>query len=325
MDRGGSAPGHGGGGGSWKWSRPAGERGGPEVLVLPATQTASSADRAESTTGRSPIDAFLLRELKAKGLSFSLEADRLTLMRRAYFDLTGLPPDPEEVEAYQKDSSPNAYKRLIDRLLESPHYGERWGRLWLDAAGYADSEGGAGGDLVRTHAYRYRDYVIRSLNADKPYDQFLLEQIAGDELFDYKAAADLTPEQLDYLVATGFLRMTIDPTHSHDVNFVPDRLDTVAAQVEMLSSAVMGLTMGCARCHSHKFDPLPSGTTTDSALSCEPLTTPMTGLYRKSSRGLPSRENPMVRSAFWQWFPNVNVKNKKWRPITPPFKGRSIG
>ena len=206
---------------------------------------------------RSPIDAFLLKKLEAKGLSLSPEADRLTLMRRAYFDLTGLPPDPEEVEAYQKDSSPNAYKRLIDRLLESPHYGERWGRHWLDAAGYADSEGGAGGDLVRPHAYRYRDYVIRSLNADKPYDQFLLEQIAGDELFDYKAATDLTAEQLGYLVATGFLRMTIDPTHSHDVNFVPDRLDTVTAQVEMLSSTVMGLTMGCARCHSHKFDPLP--------------------------------------------------------------------
>ena len=206
---------------------------------------------------RSPIDAFLLKKLEAKGLSLSPEADRLTLIRRAYFDLTGLPPDPEEVEAYQKDSSPNAYKRLIDRLLESPHYGERWGRHWLDAAGYADSEGGAGGDLVRPHAHRYRDYVIRSLNADKPYDQFLLEQIAGDELFDYKAATDLTAEQLGYLVATGFLRMTIDPTHSHDVNFVPDRLDTVTAQVEMLSSTVMGLTMGCARCHSHKFDPLP--------------------------------------------------------------------
>ena len=204
-----------------------------------------------------PIDAFLLEKLEAKGLSFSPQANRLTLMRRAYLDLIGLPPEPEEVKTHLEDRSPDAYERLIDRLLASPHYGERWGRHWLDAAGYADSESELGGDPVRPHAYRYRDYVIRSLNADKPYDQFLLEQIAGDELFDYKATQELTPEQLDYLVATGFLRMTPDGTYSRDSNFVPDRLDTLAAQVEMFSSTVMGLTMACARCHSHKFDPLP--------------------------------------------------------------------
>ena len=205
---------------------------------------------------RTAIDAFLLEKLEAKGLSFSPQADQLTLMRRAYFDLLGLPPEPEEVEAYLKDRGPDAYERMIDRLLASPHYGERWGRYWLDAAGYADSEGGDV-DVVRPHAYRYRDYVIRSLNADKPYDQFLLEQIAGDELFDYKATKELTPEQLDHLVATGFLRMTTDDTHAPDTNFVPSRLETVAAEVEMLSSTVMGLTMACARCHSHKFDPIP--------------------------------------------------------------------
>ena len=206
---------------------------------------------------RTPIDAFLLRKLQERELSFSPRADRLTLMRRAYLDLTGLPPDPEEVVAYRNDSSPDAYERLVDRLLESPHYGERWGKYWLDAAGYSDSEGGAADDRVRPHAFRYRDYVIRSLNADKPYDQFLLEQIAGDELFDYKAVKKFTPQQLDYLVATGFLRMTPDPTNSHDVNFVPFRFDTIAAQVRMLGSTLMGLTTGCARCHSHKFDPIP--------------------------------------------------------------------
>ena len=205
---------------------------------------------------RTPIDAFLLEKLDAKGLSFSPEADRLTLMRRAYFDLIGLPPEPEEVRAYLQDRSPDAYERMIDRLLASPHYGERWGRHWLDAAGYADSEGG-GIDAIRPQAYRYRDYVIRSVNADKPYDQFLLEQIAGDELFDYKAAKELASEQFDYLVATGFLRMTPDRTHEHDENFVPERLEVVADLVEMLSSTLMGLTMGCARCHSHKFDPIP--------------------------------------------------------------------
>ena len=205
---------------------------------------------------RTPIDAFLLEKLEAKGLSFSPEAEPLTLLRRAYFDLIGLPPEPEAVQAYLEDQNPGAYERMIDRLLASPQYGERWARFWLDAAGYADSEGG-GGDSIRPHAYRYRDYVIRSLNADKPYDQFLLEQIAGDELLDYKAIHEPTPVQLDYLVATGFLRMTPDRTHEHDANFVPTRLETVADSVEMLSSSVMGLTMGCARCHSHKFDPIP--------------------------------------------------------------------
>ena len=205
---------------------------------------------------RTPIDAFLLDKLEVKGLSFSPEAAPLTLLRRAYFDLIGLPPDPEEVQAYLKDQSPGAYERLIDRLLASPQYGERWARFWLEAAGYADSEGG-GGDSIRPHAYRYRDYVIRSLNADKPYDQFLLEQVAGDELFDYKTIQEPTPVQLDYLVATGFLRMTPDRTHEHDANFVPTRLETVADSVEMLSASVLGLTMGCARCHSHKFDPIP--------------------------------------------------------------------
>ena len=205
---------------------------------------------------RTPIDAFLLDKLEANGLSFSPEAEPLTLLRRAYFDLIGLPPDPAEVQAYLEDQRPGAYERLIERLLSSPQYGERWARFWLEAAGYADSEGG-GGDTIRPHAYRYRDYVIRSLNADKPYDQFLLEQIAGDELFDYKVVKEPTQTQLDCLTATGFLRMTPDRTHEHDANFVPTRLETVADLVEMLSSSVMGLTMGCARCHSHKFDPIP--------------------------------------------------------------------
>ena len=206
---------------------------------------------------RTPIDAFLLSRLEEQGLVFSPEADAAALMRRAYFDLIGLPPVPQEVEAYLEDRDPEAYQRMIDRLLDSPHYGERWGRYWLDAAGYADSEGGAADDLFRPHAYRYRDYVIRSLNADKPYDEFLTEQIAGDELFDYKKIKEPTAQQLDYLVATGFLRMTPDPTNSHDVNFVPKRLDTVAGVVEMMGSTLMGLTLGCARCHSHKFDPIP--------------------------------------------------------------------
>jgi mono/diheme cytochrome c family protein len=206
---------------------------------------------------RNPIDAFVLLKLEAAGLSLSPEADRLTLMRRACFDLTGLPPEPEEVRAFLSDSDPLAYEKLIDQLLASPRYGERWGRHWLDLAGYADSEGKREQDLLRPFAWRYRDYVIRSFNADKPYDRFLMEQLAGDELADYEHAPEITAEMADNLVATGFLRMAPDPTWYNLTNFLPDRLDVIADEMDVLGSAVMGLTLKCARCHSHKFDPIP--------------------------------------------------------------------
>ena len=204
-----------------------------------------------------PIDAFLLRRLEEKGLSFAPAAEPLTLMRRAYFDVTGLPPSPEEVVAYREDNGSGAYERLIDRLLDSPGYGEHWGRHWLDAVGYADSEGQVSADAHRPNAWRYRDYVVRSLNADKPYDQFLLEQIAGDELFDYRKSTSLKSEEREKLVATGFLRMGPDGTYSTSQAFVPERLQVVADQVQILTSTVLGLTVACARCHDHKYDPIP--------------------------------------------------------------------
>jgi hypothetical protein len=206
---------------------------------------------------RNPIDAFVLHRLEAAGLSLSPEADRLTLLRRACFDLTGLPPEPKEARAFLADRDPFAYEKLIDRLLASPGYGERWGRHWLDLAGYADTEGKREQDILRPFAWRFRDYVIRSFNADKPYDRFLLEQIAGDELADYEHAPEITPEMCDNLVATGFLRMAPDPTWYNLTNFIPDRLDVIADEMDVLGSAVMGLTLKCARCHSHKFDPIP--------------------------------------------------------------------
>jgi mono/diheme cytochrome c family protein len=206
---------------------------------------------------RNPIDAFTLQKLEQKGLAPSPEADRLTLLRRASFDLTGLPPEPAEIEAFLRDRAPDAYERMINRLLASPRYGERWGRLWLDLAGYADSEGKREQDLPRPHAWRYRDYVIRSFNADKPYDRFLLEQIAGDELADYEHAPEITPELYDNLVATGFLRMAPDSTWANITGFVTDRIEVVADEIDVLGSAVLGLTIKCARCHSHKFDPIP--------------------------------------------------------------------
>jgi mono/diheme cytochrome c family protein len=207
---------------------------------------------------RNPIDAFVLAKLQEKGLSLSPEAGKLTLMRRAYFDLTGLPPEPSEVQAYLADSDPHAYEKMIDRLLASPRYGERWGRDWLDIAGYADSEGGKlTDDVPRTYAWRYRDYVIRSFNADKPYNRFLLEQIAGDELSDYEHATSVTPEMLDNIIATGFLRMGPDSTIERNISFVDDRLEVIADEIDVLGSGVMGLTFKCARCHSHKYDPIP--------------------------------------------------------------------
>ena len=211
------------------------------------------------TTGptRNAVDAFVLQKLQESGLSFSPEADRTTLIRRATLDLTGLPPSPTDIENFLSDTSPDAWERVIDRLLDSPHYGERWGRYWLDLAGYSDSEGGQHADRVRPEAYRYRDYVIRSLNNDKPYDRFLLEQIAGDELIDYRNAEKITDEIYDNLVATGFLRMAPDGTYAGITAFVPDRLEIIDDEFEVLTSSVMGLTLRCARCHSHKFDPLP--------------------------------------------------------------------
>jgi hypothetical protein len=206
---------------------------------------------------RNPIDAFLLQKLEAKNLSFSPQAERLTLMRRCYLDLIGTPPEPDEVESYLKDNDPKAYERMVDRLLASPHYGERWAQFWLNVAGYSDSEGLIDEDLVRPNAWRYRDYVIRSLNKDKPYDRFLTEQIAGDELIDFHKVREATPEIIDTLAATGFLRMVQDGTYSTGNASVPERFNVVADEIEVLTSSVFGLTMGCARCHDHKYDPIP--------------------------------------------------------------------
>jgi mono/diheme cytochrome c family protein len=206
---------------------------------------------------RNPIDNFLLQALEQKNLSYSPPAEPITLMRRAYFDLTGLPPSPAEVQEYAADHRPDAYERLIDRLLASPRYGERWGKFWLETAGYSDSEGIIDEDLVRTATWRYRDYVIRAFNSDKPYDQFLREQIAGDELVDYKHAKEITPELIDKLVATGFLRMVPDGTYSPANGSVAERINVIADEVEVISSGVLGLTVGCARCHNHKYDPIP--------------------------------------------------------------------
>jgi mono/diheme cytochrome c family protein len=208
---------------------------------------------------KNPIDAFLLRKLEEKGLKFSPEASKLTLMRRVYLDLIGMLPTQAEIGEYLADQAPNAYEKLVDRLLASQHYGERWGQHWLDLAGYSDSEGFGQDDGVRRYAWRYRDYVIRSLNADKPYTQFLTEQIAGDEMSsDWKKTAKIADQAtIDRLAATGFLRTAPDPTDSNERGLITERMNVLADEVEILTSSVMGVTVGCARCHNHKYDPIP--------------------------------------------------------------------
>jgi hypothetical protein len=205
------------------------------------------------TSVRTPVDAFLAAKLHERGLSFSPEADKRTLIRRATYDLHGLPPTPEEVEAFLRDDAPDAYERLIDRLLASPQYGERWGRHWLDVAGYAESDGNPGRDRTRPYAYRYRDYVIRSYNADKPFDQFLREQLAGDELA-RRPLDPSDPATVELLTATGFLRMAPDVTETADT--LADRNQAVAETLKVVTSAVLGLTVGCAQCHDHRYDPI---------------------------------------------------------------------
>ena len=209
---------------------------------------------------RTPIDAFVLAKLEARGLGYSPEAGPVALVRRASFDLLGLPPAPEEVQAFLADRAPDAYERLIDRLLASPHYGERWGRHWLDAVGYVDTVGtdnDAGIIRVRDGAWRYRDYVVRSLNTDKPYDRFLTEQLAGDELVDWRNAARYTPEIRDALIATGLLRTAVDNTTEDELNRPLQRFQVLHGTIENLTSGLLGLTVACARCHDHKFDPIP--------------------------------------------------------------------
>ena len=193
------------------------------------------------------IDSFILQKLSGRGLKPAPPADKRTLIRRVTYDLTGLPPTAEETEAFLRDGSPDAYAKVVDRLLASPRYGERWGRHWLDVVRYADTDGYSN-DFERPNAWRYRDYVIRSFNQDKPYNQFVLEQIAGDEL---------DPSNPEMLVATGFLRM--GPwEHTGMAVAAVTRQQWLDDVTHSTAATFLGFTLGCARCHDHKFDPIPT-------------------------------------------------------------------
>jgi hypothetical protein len=193
---------------------------------------------------KTPVDAFILAKLEAQGLKPALRADKLTLLRRATFDLTGLPPTPAEIKAFLDDKSPRAFEKVVDRLLASAAYGEKWARHWLDLARYAESDGFKADD-TRPHIWRYRDYVIKSFNADKPYDRFIKEQIAGDELW---------PDDPDALVATGFNRHYPDEYNAR--NLMQRRQEILNDITDTVGAVFLGTTYACARCHDHKYDPI---------------------------------------------------------------------
>jgi cytochrome c553 len=243
-------------------------------IVRPTVPAVQAADWV-----RDPIDAFVLADLESKGLTPAPGADRRTLIRRVTFGLTGLPPTPEEIADFLADDSPNAYEKVVDRLLDSKRYGEHWGRHWLDIARYADSNG-LDENVAHGNAWRYRDYVIRSFNADKPLDRFIVEQIAGDLLVrqDRLAAKEkgrqandtaetapgavtpesplvaVTPEEADRLIATGFL--ALGPKVLAEADQTKMRMDIIDEQIDTIGRSLLGLTLGCARCHDHKFDPI---------------------------------------------------------------------
>ncbi len=194
---------------------------------------------------QTPVDRFILASLEKNGLTPSLPADKRTLIRRAYFDLLGMPPNPANIESFIADTSPDAFPNLIEKLLSSPHYGERWGRHWLDVARYADTKDGVlmyGDDRIRPFAYTYRDYVIRAFNEDLPFDRFIHEQLAANQI-----EPAVEPWRL---AAMGFLTLGRQfDSNIHDV--IDDQIDTV-------SRGFFGLTVSCARCHNHKYDPISS-------------------------------------------------------------------
>jgi hypothetical protein len=226
-------------------------RAGPDWWSLQPIKRLTIPRVSNDIWSRNPIDPFILAKLRSHGLEPAVEADRETYIRRVTFDLIGLPPTPAEIDAFLKDRSPDAAERLVDRLLASPHYGERWARHWLDVARFGESDGFEN-DKLREHSWVYRDYVIRSFNADKPYPQFVAEQVAGDVM---------EPITRDGMAATGFL---VAGPWDEIQNVTKSRIEKLRCREEQqeelvaaMSQAFLGLTVQCARCHDHKFDPIP--------------------------------------------------------------------
>lgn len=225
-----------------------------QKLQRPAVPTVSQQHGIQG-----PLDAHVAAPLEAAGLSLGVEADRETQIRRVALDLIGLPPTLDEIDQFLSDPSPQAYERMVERYLASPRFGERWGKHWLDAAGYADSNGYFSADTDRPLAYRYRDYVIRSINADKPFDRFIREQLCGDEMAGFVPGQPVTEEIIELLEATHFLRNGQDGTDigvQEPEAFEVDRRAALEAVVQVTATSLLGLSVHCARCHDHKYDPI---------------------------------------------------------------------
>ena len=203
------------------------------------------ASKADAAWVKTPVDAFILSGLEKAGLKPAPKADRATLIRRATYDLHGVPPTPEELDAFVRDKSPKAWEKVIDRLLDSPRYGEQWGRHWLDVVRFAESDGYEY-DTHRPDAYRYRDYVVDSFNTDKPYADFVKEQLAGDEI---------DPKNATFLIASGFNRLGPLRKNAGNQKVASSRNEVLVEMTNIVGSAFLGVTVGCARCHDHKFDP----------------------------------------------------------------------
>lgn len=201
---------------------------------------------ADSAWVKSPVDAFILQKLKKSGFAPSAAASRTVLARRVFFDLTGLPPTPDQIKAFENDKQPAAWLRLVNQLLDSPQYGERWGQHWLDVVRFAESDGFEY-DTHRTEAWRYRDYVVRAFQNDKPYDRFLQEQIAGDQI---------APNEQELLIASGFNRLGPLRKNAGNQEVASSRNEVLTEMTNSVGAAFLGVTLGCARCHDHKFDPI---------------------------------------------------------------------
>ena len=210
-----------------------------QPIVRPEVPAVAAGDAV-----RSPIDAFILKQLQDNELTLSPPADRGVFIRRATYDVWGLPPTPSEIDAFIHDESPDAYEKLVDRLLASPRYGERWGRYWLDVVRFSETAG-FNADTMRPLAYKYRDYVIRAWNDDIPYDRFVQAQLAGDELF---------PDDADALIATGFNRLWPDESNASNIELA--RQSMLNDMTGTVGAVFLGMSFGCAQCHDHKFDPI---------------------------------------------------------------------
>ena len=221
------------------------------VVGAPALPLAAHGQAAQVRTA---IDALIL-QTAGDGAAFAPDADRHTLIKRAYLNLLGLPPDPAELQRWLSEAGADWYDRLLTELLASPHYGERWGRHWLDVVGYADSEGYTATDAERPWAWKYRDWVIRAMDADKPFDRFITEQLAGDELAGPRTG-ELTAEQIELYTATGYLRMAADGTGS-GANDAASRNQVMADTLKIVGTSLLGLSLQCAQCHDHRYDPIP--------------------------------------------------------------------